>query len=153
MQPEMAFLRVKIKSLAEEARIIRHEERRWPTKAQRKRLRRVTAAGVSQGAAASSIGIALPNDTKHYIPASRDNPTYHQLHVHRTVTVRNEARAAQLAMAFLHNRRYRAAEAWIREAPPLDRVVYHVRKFGPVDMNTANDASVQYLVSAWMAVE
>ena len=70
--PGISYLRVKIKSLAEEARIIRKEERK-----------------------------ALDHS---------DRATYEGLRKHRTQDVRGEARAAQLAYAFVRGRPYAKIE-------------------------------------------
>lgn len=70
-------LRVKIRSLAEEARIIRKEERRAKKR--------------------GWIGPGSINES---------------LHNHRTLDVRNEARAAQLAYAYLRGKRYRQVEQY-----------------------------------------
>lgn len=92
-------LRVKIKSLAEEARIIRQEERR--------------------------------------VRGSRADTQRGYLHWHRVNIVRAEARAAQLAYAFLRgNRSYKQTEPNASEPVWIDRVKRLVSKFGWYDQAT-----------------
>lgn len=111
------FLKVKIKSLAAEAKIIRHEEekRKGPyvltprtnTQQQAQRYRR------------------QPLDY---------NDIYFELRGHRTWIVRNEARATQLAYAYIRGRRYRQIEAKTHDNVVneylLPRIVDMVRKYG-----------------------
>jgi len=82
------FLKVKIKSLAEEARIIRKEEKREANKYHKRELRD-----------------------------------------HRIGTVRDEARAAQLAYAFLRGKPYYTLEAKVHSEPNWKRVKDLVVKY------------------------
>lgn len=99
----IVYLRVKIRSLAEEARIIRKEERRFPK-------------------------------------GSRNNEVYFGLHTHRTYDVRNEARHALLAYAFLRHRPYRTVEPKCHTEPLWDRVWTLIKKYGHTqDRNPFNE--------------
>jgi hypothetical protein len=86
------YLKVKIKSLAAEAGIIRKEEKRH------------------RGEVRS------------------------QLHQHRVLDVRREARAAILACGFLRGRDYRRMEMTPRERPAWKRVEDLVKKYGQDDI-------------------
>ena len=80
-----AFLKIKIKSLAEEAKIIRLEERKYKKSIRYNRDNQLP-----------------PSKIKPWIAAS--------LHSHRTYDVRKEARAAQLAYGFLRNKSLKSIE-------------------------------------------
>ena len=82
----VAELRVKIRSLAVESTIIRHEE--------------IRALRARRGAVKRS-------SSDH---ASHHGATYESLHAHRIGVVRPAARAAQLALAYLRARPYASAE-------------------------------------------
>lgn len=119
-----SHLKVKIKSLAEEARIIRHEERRALKSATWARSRQQPA---ELNAAESE---------------------YDGLYHHRTVDVRDEARAAQLAYGFLRGRAYRTIEnpgptKLFRHVP--ERVVGLVSKYGGVAKADATTAIKDWL--------
>ena len=93
------FLKVKIKSLMLEAKCIRVEETRaYANRHARKRARRSNTTG--------------------WMPANRD--LYLQLRAHRTKAVRREARAAQLAYAFIRGVPYRTVEG-MTTRKPVDR--------------------------------
>lgn len=106
------FLKVKIKSLAAEAAIIRREERkaikagrwhRWRDKQDQ-----------------------LNTDSEKQVTHYRRHGS---LHHHRTVDVRSEARAAQIAYAFLRGRELRPMEGGMRNAPRWDRVIKLVQRY------------------------
>ena len=99
----LAYLKVKVKSLAAEARIIRHDEEVW-------------------------------RHREH----DKGRPTFFGLRAHRTWDVRNEARAAQLAYAFLRGKPYSVTEPTGkdnggRRSNPTDwaRVTKIAAKYGP----------------------
>ena len=99
----LAYLKIKIKSLAAEARIIRHDEGVW-----------------------------------RHRETDKGRPTFFGLRAHRTWDVRNEARAAQLAYAFLRGRSYAATEPTgkdngARQSSAIDwqRVTKIAAKYGP----------------------
>lgn len=84
------YLKIKIKSLAEEARIIRHEERRIGYTNYKIRLRPVNDD---------------QTDADNIICEYNDN-IRNGLHQHRVLNVRHETRAALLAYGFLRGRDY-----------------------------------------------
>lgn len=102
--PARQALRVKIKSLAEEARIIRQEEQRLDGQDFRR--------GGLRG--------------------------------HRIRDVRQEARAAQVAYAYLRRKSYQATEHAAKSAPNLARVREIVRKFGSREHSEA-------ALTAWLS--
>lgn len=108
-------LRVKIKSLAAEAAIIRREEHRFPSRAQRKRAIRTAYAnaGLDRNSIAEVRAGKAPKpnlELPRWASRNRSNEVYNDLHRHRTIDVRREARAAQLAYAFLRHRPYETVE-------------------------------------------
>ncbi len=99
----LAYLKVKIKSLAAEAKIIRHDEEVW-----------------------------------RYRETDKGRPTFFGLRQHRIWDVRNEARSAQLAYAFLRGKPYATTEPTgkdngSRQSNPIDwtRVTKIAVKYGP----------------------
>jgi len=74
------YLKVKIKSLASEAQIIRAEERKWKRR--------------------------LPT----YKFGNQPSPIYFGLHEHRICVVRRESRSALLAYGFIRHKSYRSIE-------------------------------------------
>lgn len=87
------MLRVKVKSLAEEARIIRREEQRTYG-----RLRE-------------------------------------ELHKHRVIDVRREARAANLAYGFIRGRTHEQMEGSRKTEPDWEKVRRLCKKYGPAGYN------------------
>lgn len=104
------FLKVKIKSLMLEAKVIREEERRaYSNRHARKRARR----------------------TNEKLRAPGDRNLYLALRDHRTRVVREEARASQLAYGFLRAVPYRTIEGpTTRKAVPYSRVASMACRFG-----------------------
>lgn len=96
------YLRVKIKSLAEEAKMIRLEEHRQKAYRKRKGL-------------------------------SRPTPEFWSLREHRTIDVRNEARASLLAYAYLRGMAYHRCEHPKSKLDPniLVRASKLAEKYGP----------------------
>lgn len=109
---QTAQLRVKIKSLAEEARIIRFEERK----------------------ALRSMSWERKQDPTKTPPS---HWTYSSLYGHRTFDVRGEARASLLAYGFLRGVPYEAMEATCRDdnRPNWTRVESIAKKFGRNDFD------------------
>lgn len=101
MKTQIKMLKVKIKSLADEARVIRLEEKRA--------MRRGRDAKLSR--------FADPELQRH-------------LWQHRTVDLRGEQRSALLAYAFLRGRPYAAAEPKAATPPDWERVRRIAEKFG-----------------------
>lgn len=112
---QVVALKVKVKSLAAEARIIRLEEHRA-------KGRRVAtdAKGSDKGDSRPLFGFKGRHDAKR-----------ESLHRHRVRDVRSEARAALLAYAFIRGREYATVERPAADNPPdLKRVRQLVEKFG-----------------------
>jgi hypothetical protein len=116
-----SYLRVKIKSLAEEARIIKLEERK--AKWRRRALQACQK------------------------PADKVLGEYFGLYHHRTYDVRNEARAAQLAYAFIRQMPYERVEnpELTKKPVNLGRVAQLVSKYAT---KTTPDN-----VSAWLGAK
>lgn len=121
-KPQIAQLRVKVKSLAQEARDIRLEERR--AKGRRKR---------------EKDGKVIPGEFRF-----RDDALRLSLRSHRTNEVRNEQRAALLAYAFVRGVPYHKVEPLVdwsrygweatkRRDELWERVRSLVKKFGDPD--------------------
>ena len=108
MKTQVKMLKVKIKSLAEEARIIRLEERRACG-------RRKAKTGVHP-------------DYKVWV--GRDDVLRESLHRHRIDVVRAEQRVSLLAYAYVRGVPFRAAEPKCATEPDWDRVRKLVEKFG-----------------------
>lgn len=153
-----AYLKVKIKSLASEARIIRHEEHRI---AYRKATPDELAArdGKAQGFAArnhnSEMLIVSAGKTTTRILATRSEKArsaWFGLNSHRRGIVREEARAAQLAYAFIRGKNYDKVEDIERTITPVDfdKVAQNVIKFGREDLELPHDktAALKFAVDA-----
>lgn len=95
-------LKIKIKSLAAEAQIIRREEQIWKARKERVEHRIITS-----------------DDETSYIEW---HPTYSSLRGHRVGTVREEARSALLAYGYLRGRTYRQIERFCYEPPNWQRI-------------------------------
>ena len=135
MKTKVKQLKVKIKSLAAEARIIRLEE-------QRAKGRRLSDAGPRVKDEAK--GYVVRND-KHYEVKGRDDELREDLHRHRIDVVQVEARLALLAYGFLRGRLYAQLERKpVRTAkvggclahsewkePNWEEVADQVARFGP----------------------
>lgn len=93
-------LKIKLKTLAAEARFIRHEEQKLNCK-----------------------------PSPHW-DCSRNQAERYELHVHRTFHVRREARATLLAYCFLRGRSYGQVEHAAKTKPNWDRVEAMVKKYG-----------------------
>lgn len=155
------YLRVKIKSLAAEARVIRHEELKLTGRKRRQ------AGDHLQPGPMARVGGILPRLRKlQKTEATEAAETLLQgLRRHRTIEVRGEARAALLAMGFLNKRPYRQStpdaatqydglltiikgcEAVNSDPPPAIRakVADLLIRFGGVKKADAPD-----LVNAWI---
>lgn len=114
-------LKVKIKTLAAESRIIRHQELRFKEKP---RL-------VPPDASVAEKRLARKRRRN---LSDRQRAVRSSLHFHRTIVVRREARASLLAYGFLRGRTYKAMEATCREKPPWKRIEELVKRFGDDDL-------------------
>jgi hypothetical protein len=133
------YLKIKIKSLADEAKIIRHEERIYKTKGYEAltQLRKLDSEG---GDATEDALVLLGRTNKNY-------KLFNGLKEHREGIVRSETRAALIAYGFLRGKPYQAIEnstaglqllsqcydqSW--SANTLwDRVGRLIAKYGPPD--------------------
>ncbi len=120
MKTRIRMLKVKIKSLAAEARIIRLEELR--AKGRRKSPDRRKDMG---------LGFVQANPD-YLVVRGRDPRLLFELHHHRVWDVRQEQRASLLAYAFLRGRTLAACEPKTTREPDWARVLKLVEKFGPV---------------------
>lgn len=93
------YLKIKIKSLAEEARIIKFEEAKW-----------------------KQVPWLVDNHNLHH-------PIFWGLKQHRLEEVRKECRYANIAYGYLRGRSYHQIEHKCYEAPNWERVAELVRKY------------------------
>lgn len=125
-----SYLKVKIKSLAEEATIIRHEERRVK--------RSISWLSDEENIQKLSEQENWPSDAKSNVQPAIDSyrKEYFGLHNHRTYEVRNESRASQLAYAFIQGYPYNRVEdpTKTRKAVPTFRVAELALKYGKVNL-------------------
>lgn len=135
----LVYLKVKIKSLAAEAKIIRIEEHRFrPWTARMKR--RLAKSNVQPSVAA--------------IAGNRE--AWLGLKDHRRFDVRNEARAAHLAYGFLRDMPYRRMEPKCHSMATQDRIQLWakinrlVTRYGPPEYRDPKEAD-KYIV-AWSKV-
>jgi hypothetical protein len=120
--PLLSYLKVKIKSLAAEAAIIRMEERRT------KRARAFASIRQAEAERVENLTTELAG-----------------LHRHRVFDVRREQRAALLAYACLRQRPYALVEGSRTSAPPTPSVCQLVARFGHVGA-----AAAERTVKAWL---
>lgn len=116
-----SHLRVKIKSLAAEADIIRKEEAR------------------AKRSAAWNRGHQQEE------PAAAFTHELFGLHHHRTHVVRKEARAAQCAYAILRDRPYAATEPGAKTYPDMDKVAGMLVRFGGMRAHQARDVAAVWV--------
>lgn len=112
-------LKVKAKVLAEEARIIRKEERKAKAKASWEKLK------------------------QNFRQARVEYDTLESLNCHRKFVVRPEARATHLARAYISGKTYEEVEATCRKPLPhrtKQRIVYMINKYHDYTVNYKNVA-------------
>jgi len=136
------FLRVKIRSLAAEARIIRHEENKYRPKT------RMESHPVPAEHHKHVLGDYVSKRVK-VTPGEQPKPLYFLLRDHRISQVREEARAALLAYGFLRGRNYGQMESFSFDPPPVRRVMELVQKFGYIDV--LQKLAVEYQMKPWAA--
>lgn len=158
---EIVYLKVKIKSLAAEAGIIRQEEQRAKTtKSVRKYLRRCVKLGMPinlekerpdrRPLTNSEREIA---DRHSRTPSDAQMTLFWNLRGHRTREVRREARAAQLAYAILRGRTYHKTEGhrtrtnMQNKKTDWARVAELVAKFGGRQIKKAE---AELIVAQWV---
>ncbi len=120
MTSRVKMLKVKIKSLAEEARIIRLEELRALGRRVSSEKRKNLGRGFTE------------RNPDYYVVRGRDAELYGELYTHRTQDVRSEQRSSLLAYAFLRGKTRAACEPKCEVRPDWTRVLKLVEKFGPV---------------------
>lgn len=125
------FLKVKLKSLAEEARIIRHEKRR--AKARARWLRK--NASYRADATDSAIWKA--------------SMVVNNLHKHNVQVVRKEQRASYLAYGFLRGMPYKRIEQRIKSEPDWDRVQNIASRFTNGENGYADPRVVAQKIAEW----
>lgn len=104
------YLKMKIKSLSAEARIIRQEEHKE----------------LKFGRRCKTLNLKEPYTTKHY-------SNYFRLHGHRTEDVRSEARHSLLAYGFLRGRDYLQMEQSAHTKPNFGRIEKIASRFSDMD--------------------
>lgn len=150
MNNRIKHLKVKVKSLAAEARIIRLEENR----AKGRRLSNTKRVEAIQS------GVYVRND-KYYEIKGRDNDLRKSLYRHRTTSIWHEARHALLAYAFLRGRDYAAVEKKPARGTPkylnhcyspvnVEKVYDNVRRFGPHSL-THDPNGMRGMIRNWLA--
>ena len=137
----LVHLKVKIKSLASEAQIIRREERRAKTsKHYRRAAKRLLRLGNEhvKGSFTELTNFERELNTKKAMTPEPENFTkFWSLRDQRTGLLRGEARSAQLAYAFLRGKQYSEVEGNVTQTTynriDWDRIKFIVAKFGEID--------------------
>jgi len=139
------YLKIKVKSLAEEAKIIRLDENKYKRRAHYLREGEVPTrkwkndwTGLRAGGLPSQeILLYAVDANRMLVPASApdtrgdDRNLWFGLRAHRRTVVRSEARSAQLAYAYLRHRPYHTVEQSCWTLPEFTRVADLVIKYGP----------------------
>lgn len=128
------YLKVKIKSLAVEAQIIRTEERKVKKTYQRIKTKAIKKNEI-QFEEHGNFHLTNNLDSVNY---GRNRTVFWGLRNHRTIDVRNEARATQLAYAFVRGKDFRHVERntdlsmkhFCPVATLVPRIVSMVNKYG-----------------------
>lgn len=133
----MELLRIKVKTIAAEASIIRHEERR------------ALSAARWQRRFDEAIKLNSPSTEQ----ASR-YARHTSLHLHRVVDIRVEARATLLAYGLLCGRAYKEIEnGTVTRPPDWARIVYHVGAHHPGCQGLSKAARREFargVISGWL---
>lgn len=116
------YLRVKIKSLSEEVRIIRHEMRK--TKKSYKYLKAKAKEAGEQPDTSSQTDLR--------VEADRFGWAHNSLVRHMADVVKTEYRSALLALAFLKGKPYSSVERFTRKRPDWGRIERLVKKYYPM---------------------
>lgn len=133
------MLRVKLKSLMEEAKIIRHEERRGAGKKleqARKRFRvQMKGATAIKNAdvrkeAIASVRIEYRLARSKCKPRRQIDPLYEELRLHRIRELRAEARATHIAYALIRGRPIEKIETAAKVQPDWPRIDRLLAKYG-----------------------
>ena len=120
------YLKVKIKSLAAEAQMIRQEERKCNIGCRarikiRRRLRKSNELSIDDRARMERQLVK---------PSENAMKAFWGLRYHRIYDVRDEARAAHVAYGFLRGRTYAQVEGAALSSPNWERVEALVKKYG-----------------------
>lgn len=120
------YLKVKIKSLAAEAQMIRSEERKCNIgcRARVKIRRRLRKSNELTTTERSKMERQLA------APSEKAMKAFWGLRYHRVYDVRGEARAAHVAYGFLRGRTYAQVEGAALSSPDWPRVEALVKKYG-----------------------
>lgn len=114
------FLKVKVKNLAEEAKIIRKEELRY-------KFKKVKLVSPISGDTGEYCWKRVPVLSKHIV-------TVDGLHNHRVHVVRAQARATQIAYAFVRGRAAKDVVPVDKRKVDFKEIWRMVRKYGPADL-------------------
>lgn len=139
-------LKIKIKSLAAEARFIRLEEQK--ILGRRRRLAPTEDQPAMLKQPKKRVGGELPWLRSHQSPVEEIEAAeskFHSLRMHRINEVRKEARASQLAYAFLRGRSYAVTEHADSIKPDIAKISAMIGRFG--DRKPPEEA----VLKAWLA--
>ena len=130
------YLKIKIASLAAEARLIKREEKRW--------WKPVANRDVNKPGEPLRIKVIY----------KKDHPLVLSLREHRIHSVRAECRSAHIAYGYMRGRAYKQIENKCYEHPNWDRIADIVRTFSGAKY-TAQDARKQLAddLKAWSKQE
>lgn len=131
------YLKIKIKSLAAEATMIRQEERKQnPGHRARVRARRIISGQYRprEGESIANDDDARRSRAARILKIKPNMEAFYGLKDHRTNDVRSEARSSFLAYGFLRGRSYSQIEQTHHTAPDWKRVEQLVRKYGTDDI-------------------
>jgi len=117
-------LKIKIKSLAAEAKFIRHEERKTKPQIERKEV-------------TLSNGHVLRYQTGEYF----------SLHEHRTGTVRGTARESLLAYGYLRGRTYAQIEQKYHFPPDWKEVLKAIKRFDAAKGNLTEETFAEWFAA------
>jgi hypothetical protein len=118
------YLKIKVKSLAAEAAIIRKEENRC--RQGQARAKAKDNMGAYDSIREQRLGLAD----------------------HRRFAVRPESRSAGIAYGYLKGRSYAQMELWCHEAPDFKRIEYFVDKYGEGDKRDRMQQFAEWLEAA-----
>ena len=124
------YLKIKLKSLAAEARIIRHEETKWKLRSRPYRRARDAAYAAYLASTANQMP-ELPEEAQ---KLSRHDTIFWKLREHRTFEVRSEARNTVIAYGYLRGLPYAAIEQKSETSPDWNRIAKMIEKYGTKDV-------------------
>lgn len=130
------YLKIKIKSLAEEAKMIRREERKQnPGHRARVRARRYLA-GKTKACASHETHARKQAEAKKVLRQRSEKAmdAFFGLRHHRTIEVRDESRSSHVAYGFLRGLDYKRVENSAKTEPDWTRVEQLVKKYGEGDV-------------------